>query len=106
MFELDFVIFFVFLFAVLPCAVAGYFISVKQKRGLISGWNDEKYNDPEKAATVLGNILMLLSIIILIFSLLFSYEMLPKSSINYFVMVIIVLPVGALIYVHNKYGVK
>ena len=104
--ESTFEFFFVFLFAVLPCAVAGYYISIKQHRGLISGWDDAKYSDPQQAATVIGNILMLLSVIIVIFTLLYGFEFVPKSFINYFVMVVITLPIGSLIYVHKKYGVK
>jgi hypothetical protein len=34
----------------LPCIVLGYFIAVKQQRGLISGWNESKISDPEAYA--------------------------------------------------------
>ena len=104
--ESTFELFFVFLFAVLPCAVAGYYISIKQHRGLISGWDDAKYTDPQQAATVIGNTLMLLSVIIFTFTMLFGFELVPKSFVNYFVTIVIILPVGSLIYVHKKYGVK
>jgi hypothetical protein len=104
--ESTFEFLFVFLFAVLPCAVAGYYISIKQNRGLISGWDDSKYTDPQRAATVVGNILMLLSIIIFIFTILYGIELVPKFFVNYFVMVVIILPIGSLVYVNKKYGVK
>ncbi len=104
--ESTFEFLFVFLFAVLPCAVAGYYISIKQHRGLISGWNDAKYTNPKQAATVIGNVLMLLSVIIALFTLLFGYDLVPKSYVNYFVMVVIILPIVSLVYVHKKYGVK
>jgi hypothetical protein len=103
--ESTFIIFFTLLFGVLPCAVAGYFISFKQQRGLISGWDDAKYKDPQKAAKIIGNSLLLLSVIILIFSFLLGFELLPKHIINYSIIVVII-PIGSLIYAHKKYGVN
>ncbi len=103
--ESTIVIFFV-IFVVLPCAISGYLIAVKQRRGLIFGWNDDSFINPKKAATVIGHILILLSVIILIYSILYAFELLPKYLLNFFFMIIIALPIGSQVYIHKKYGVK
>ncbi|WP_298633653.1 DUF3784 domain-containing protein [uncultured Umboniibacter sp.] len=104
--ESTFFIFFIFLFAVLPCAVAGYYISVKQHRYLISGWDDAKYTDPQQAAALIGNTLMLLSIIIIVFLLLFGFELLSTFFIIYFAMGLMAFLVVSIVYVHKKYRAK
>ena len=40
--------------AVLPCLIFGYLIVFNGRRGLISGWSDSKYSNPEIGGKVVG----------------------------------------------------
>ncbi|WP_206485656.1 hypothetical protein [Thalassotalea sp. G2M2-11] len=53
---------FILLFVVLPCGISGYLIAYKGRRGLISGFNENKFSNPQAFGKSVGLSLIILSI--------------------------------------------
>lgn len=92
-----FTLIFVAIFAIIPCAVFGYVIAVKQQRTLITFWDDAKYSDPVAAARMLGHSLMLMASLLLLTQLLFVAGVMHESTVGLFSFASSALPIGALV---------
>ena len=92
------------IFAIIPCAVFGYVIAVKQQRTLITFWDDVKYSDPAAAAKTLGRSLMLMASLLLFIQLLFAAGVIHESTAGLLSFASWALPVGALVYIRRRYA--
>lgn len=88
-----------------PCLISGYLIVFKNKRGLITGWDDARYTKPQVAANVIGCSLIILALCLAVLALLIGIELVSETFIQYF-MVVILIPIAAAIYARQKYGLK
>ncbi|MCC5878613.1 MAG: hypothetical protein JJU03_01780 [Idiomarina sp.] len=95
---------FVAIFAIIPCAVFGYVIAIKQQRTLITFWDDAKYTDPTAAARALGNSLMLTASLLLFIQLLFAAGLIHESTAGLLSFASSALPVAALVYIRRRYA--
>jgi hypothetical protein len=53
---------FIILFAVLPCGIFGYLIAFKGRRGLISGYSEKNFSNPQAFGKSVGVSLILFSV--------------------------------------------
>mgnify|MGYP007087007528 FL=1 len=92
--------------AVLPCLIFGYLIAFQGRRNLISGWCDSKISNPESGGRIIGISLMVMAVLLSFVTLLWFLQHITEIELVYYLMPASLLPVVALLYVKNKYGVK
>ncbi|RHW76488.1 hypothetical protein [Colwellia sp. RSH04] len=91
-------------FCGIPCMVIGYMIGMKQKRSLLSSWDDDSFSDPEQVGRIMGGSLFLMGLILLVFSIgvIVSLITIPEACIA--LCVSISLPFIAGLLSNLKYG--
>jgi hypothetical protein len=92
--------------AVLPCLVFGYLIAFQGRRGLISGWNDNKVSNPEKGGRIIGISLMIMSIFLAIITILWFVRFFTEEELVYYLLPSTLLPLIASIYVKVKFKIN
>lgn len=100
------IVFFVLICVVYPGFMLGYLISVKQQKYLIAGWRDDRYENPSKAAAIIGRCVILVALIALVSSIFIAFGFSHAYLIIFFVVLIIVMPIATIIYVNRKYGIS
>lgn len=93
----------VLLTAVLPCLVFGYLIAFQGRRGLISGWNDNKVSDPEKGGRIIGISLIIMSVLLGVIVILWFLRFFTEEELIYYLLPSTLLPLIAAIYVKIKF---
>ncbi|MDG1753136.1 MAG: hypothetical protein P8I03_15980 [Thalassotalea sp.] len=92
--------------AVLPCLVFGYLIAFQGRRGLISGWNDNKVSEPEKGGRIIGISLIIMSVLLAIITILWFVRFFTEEELTYYLLPTISLPLIAAIYVKIKFRIN
>ena len=92
--------------AVLPCLICGYLIAFRDRRYLISGWNDSKYSDPEGAAKTVGISLMLMAFLLAVITLFWCIQVITETVLIYCIVPVSIVPILALIYAKTRFGAK
>lgn len=85
--------------AVLPCLIFGYLIAFKGRRGLISGWNDNKISNPEKGGKIIGISLIIMSVLLGFITFLWQIKFFTEEELVYYLLPSTLVPVIASIYV-------
>ena len=92
--------------AVFPCLVFGYLIAFQGRRGLISGWNDNKVSEPEKGGRIIGISLIIMSVLLAIITILWFVRFFTEEELTYYLLPTISLPLIAAIYVKIKFRIN
>ena len=88
----------------LPCAVFGYLIAVKQKRDLISGWDESKVRDPESFGLMVGWSLVVMSVLLAGVAAAWANKALSETDFVVGLMAVSLVPIFALLLAKAKYG--
>ena len=88
---------------VAPCLVGGYLIAFRQKRHLISGWDESRYTDPQKVAKIIGAGVLALGIIIAIISWSFYLKLIGELALALSLVSACLIPVLCQAYATLKY---
>jgi hypothetical protein len=102
--ESNFVALFLIVFGALPCFISGFFMAIKQKRGLIASWNDNWFSDPVKAANILGYSMFVCSFILLLSSISLWLKLIIAAQLQYFFILLALVLMGSFAYIKLKYG--
>ena len=90
----------------LPCIVLGYLIAVKQKRGLISGWDESKISHPEAYAKWVGFSVLILGVLIGLIAIIWYLGLVSEISMAILLIAVSFIPVPCLLYANAKYGTR
>ncbi|MEM1187656.1 MAG: DUF3784 domain-containing protein [Pseudomonadota bacterium] len=93
-----------FVGAVIPCAVLGYLIAVKERRNLIAGWNEEKVRDAKAFGTLIGWSLMALAVALAIVTALWALGRISDEWFALYALIASMIPIAALVLAKVKYG--
>lgn len=88
----------------LPCALFGYLIAVKQKRDLISGWDESKVRNPQAFASLVGWSLILTSGPLAGVAGAWAAKWLSETQFTVALIVVSLPPVIAVFVAKAKYG--
>ncbi|MDO6445323.1 hypothetical protein Q4493_05980 [Colwellia sp. 1_MG-2023] len=92
--------------AVLPCLVLGFLIAFQGRRGLISGWQEDKISDPEKGGRIIGTSLMVMAVLLAIVTLLWFLHFFTEDELVYFILPCALVPIVASFYVKIKLKIR
>ena len=92
--------------AVLPCFIMGYLIAFQGRRGLISGWKEDKITDPEKGGRIIGVSLMVMAVLLAIVTLLWFLHFFTEDELVYYILPCTLLPLLASVYVKIKWKIR
>ncbi|QTH64267.1 hypothetical protein J1N51_01930 [Psychrosphaera ytuae] len=92
--------------AILPCLICGYLIVFHGRRGLISGWDDSKFSNPEGAGKLVGISLIIMALLLGLATLLWFAQLITEIMLIYAIVPISLVPVLTLVYVKIKFSVK
>ncbi len=94
----------IMLFAVaFPCILGGYLIAIKQKRHLISGWDEAKISNPEAYAKLLGNGLFLLGLLIAIIAFVWYVGLVDEIGMTIALLLASLVPIPFIVIANKKY---
>ena len=88
----------------LPCAVLGYLIAVKQRRHLISGWDEARTSDPQAFANLVGYSMIVMAAALALVAGAWAYHLVTDSEFAVLLGLASLFPVLALIRAKQKYG--
>jgi hypothetical protein len=88
----------------LLCVLLGYLIAVKQKRGLIAGWDESKVSNPTAYAQWVGYSVMILGICIGIIGVAWYLGFVDEIGMTVLLVIASIIPVPCLIIASQKYG--
>lgn len=88
----------------LPCIIFGYLIAVKQKRSLISGWDESKISNPEAFAKLIGYSVLALGVCIGIIAIVWYLGLVGEIGMAISLFGASLLPIPCLIIANRKYG--
>jgi hypothetical protein len=89
----------------IPCIVLGYLIAIKQKRTLISGWDDALVSNPKLVAQIIGHSVTILGIIIAIAVISTATGYLTFTQSGVALCFGVCLPLLASLYTYIRYSV-
>jgi NADH:ubiquinone oxidoreductase subunit K len=87
----------------LPCIILGYLVAVKQKRGLIAGWDESKIAHPEAYAKWIGYSVIVLGVLIAIIAISWSFRIIDDTVMTLLLAIASMVPVPCLIIANAKY---
>ncbi|GAB5386992.1 MAG: hypothetical protein Alis3KO_41150 [Aliiglaciecola sp.] len=87
----------------LPCILVGYLIAVKQKRGLIAGWDESKVSNPEAYAKLLGYSVLLLGVLIALVSFIWYFGLIDEMGVAVALLLVSLVPVPFVFVANKKY---
>lgn len=64
------------LFCGIPLMVLGYLVGIKQKRNLLSSWDDMSFSDPKLVGFIMGTSVFITGLLILLASVAFIFNFL------------------------------
>jgi hypothetical protein len=87
----------------LLCITLGYLIAVKQKRGLIAGWDESKFSNPEAFAKWVGFSVLILGVLIGLIALTSYLELISENVAAMLVVVVSLLPIPCVLIASARY---
>ncbi|WP_085299324.1 hypothetical protein [Cognaticolwellia mytili] len=97
---------FILFVAVFPCGIFGYLIAFKERRGLISGFNDKSFSNPKAFGKNVGISLILFSISLAFIAYLWHLGDVTENQMSFYVIFLITAVVLNYIYGMIKYRKK
>jgi hypothetical protein len=88
---------------VLPSVILGYLIAVKQKRGLIAGWDESKISNPQAYARMIGYSLFALGFLISIVSVLWFLGLVDEIVFTIGLLLASLVPIPFFVLANKKY---
>lgn len=90
-------------FCGIPLMILGYLVAVKQKRNLLSSWDDMAYRDAKLVGLIMGSSVFTTGLLILMASAAFSLSFLSLLQALLVMSVSVVIPLLAALYVNIKH---
>lgn len=87
----------------LPCIALGYLIAVKQKRGLIAGWDESKISNPEAYAKWVGFSVLILGVFIGFIALIRYFGFISDIGMTMLLLAVSFVPVPCLLIANARY---
>ena len=87
----------------LLCITGGYLIAVKQKRGLIAGWDESKFSNPEAYAKWVGFSVLILGALIGLIALISYLELISKNVDVMLTFAVSLLPISCVLIANARY---
>jgi NADH:ubiquinone oxidoreductase subunit K len=87
----------------LPCIILGYLVAVKQKRGLIAGWDESKIAHPEAYAKWIGYSVLVLGILIALIAIIWSIGLIGETVFAILLAIASMIPIPCLLIANAKY---
>lgn len=87
-----------------PCVLLGYLIAKKRMYALISGWDPDKYTDPDAVGQANGYVCIVLGILITLISVLWWSGLIAGPVFAVALTVTSILPVFVIMFVSHKYA--
>ncbi|MBA6250836.1 hypothetical protein [Colwellia sp. MB3u-55] len=81
---------FIILFAVLPCGIFGYLIAFKGRRGLISGYSEKNFSNPQAFGKSVGVSLILFSVFMVFIAYFWHLGLLTENRMASYVLLLII----------------
>ena len=97
---------FILFFAVLPCGVFGYLIAFKGRRGLISGYSEKNFSNPQAFGKSVGLSLILLSVFMAFIAYFWHLGSLTENQMSFYILFLVIGVVLNYIYGIVKYRKK
>ncbi|MCC5451909.1 hypothetical protein LMJ53_09260 [Rheinheimera sp. UJ51] len=91
------------LFCGIPLMVLGYLVGIKQKRNLLSSWDDMSYSDPKLVGFIMGTSVFITGLLILLASVAFILNILSMLQALLVISSSVVIPLFAALYVNVKH---
>lgn len=91
------------LFCGIPLMVLGYLVGIKQKRNLLSSWDDMSYSDPKLVGFIMGTSVFTTGLLILLASVAFILNILSMLQALLVISSSVVIPLFAALYVNVKH---
>ena len=88
----------------LPCIILGYLIAVKQKRGLIAGWDESKISNPEAYAKLIGFSVLVLGTLIGLIALIWYFGLVNEIGMTILLCVASIIPIPCVLIANARYG--
>ena len=88
----------------LPCIVLGYLIAVKQKRGLIAGWDKSKVSNPTAFAKLIGYSVLFLGIAIFVIGLAWYMGLIDEIGMAVALIIASLIPIPCVVIANKKYA--
>ena len=89
-----------------PCILLGYLIAVKQKRGLIAGWDESRISRPVAYAQLVGYSLLVLGFLIGALSIIGYLGLLGPNIFALSLLVASSIPIVCVVVANRKYRVN
>jgi len=87
----------------LPCIVLGYLIAIKQKRGLIAGWDKSKVSNPAAFAKLIGYSVLFLGIAIFVIGLAWYFGLTGEIGMTVTLIIASLIPILCVVIANKKY---
>lgn len=97
---------FILAFAVLPCAICGYLITFKGRRGLITGYKDGSFAKPKAFGKSIGISLLLFAICLTIIAYFWHLNLLSEKQMSSSVLLLVIAVLLNYVYAYVKYRKK
>ena len=91
------------LFCGIPLMVLGYLVGIKQKRNLLSSWDDMAYSDPNLVGFIMGISVLVTGLLIFLASVAFIFNFLSMLQAILIMSSSVVIPLFAALYVNVKH---
>ncbi|WP_157812656.1 hypothetical protein [Alteromonas sp. MB-3u-76] len=88
----------------LPCIILGYLIAVKQKRGLIAGWDESKISNPEAYAKLIGFSVLGLGTLIGLIAFIWYLGLVNEIGMTILLCVASLIPIPCVLVANARYG--
>jgi hypothetical protein len=96
-------LFIMVLFGALPCIVLGYLIAVKQKHGLIAGWDESKISNPTAFGKWVGFSVLALGVCIGLIGVVWFFGLLNEIHMTIALALVSIIPIPCLIIATKRY---
>ncbi|UUO24789.1 hypothetical protein FGD67_17370 [Colwellia sp. M166] len=93
-------------FAVLPCGISGYLIAFKGRRGLISGYKESNFSDPQAFGKSVGISLLLLAMFLAFIAYFWQLKLLNERQMSSGVFLLVIAVLLNYFYGYVKYRKK
>ncbi|GAB5387023.1 MAG: hypothetical protein Alis3KO_41460 [Aliiglaciecola sp.] len=87
----------------LPCMFIGYLIAVKQKRGLIAGWDESKISNPKAYAQLIGYGVFILGILLGVVAIFWHQGLVSEIGLAIGLFLVSLVPIPFLVLANKKY---
>ena len=88
----------------LPCIVLGYLIAVKQKHGLIAGWDKSKISNPKAFAELIGYSVLSLGILIAMIGGAWYLRLIGEIEMTIYLVIASLTPIPCVVVAHRKFA--